>query len=403
MKTLKQPLPGWSIDEFVSVANQTLNQTLSQNSASLEASLSEDERFKSEISARNIRRLSAEGAMDHPDRFGREARYDQRHLDQLIEARALMSKGFSCSAIRSLRVTSASYASDSVLDTLPLAYTTSDYSHYPHAAELDQALNSASSSLLAGSSESGTQSLPGTPSYNVANDVANASSVSLESGAPQARFFAATDLSSFSASIPPSAALFASPLHAQGASSSFMAPPSALSNAPHLEGSFGGQDVMSATEKATAFLNSLSGSTTSGGGVSPSGSQSLPIKHRALAQTGNTQSLGHPKMMSSKASNRSVDPRFSQGFSKRSNTPPQATPVSPIALAPSLAEGSLAAMANQSVANQVPMTYATLELEPLKGVRISLRVDAAQGPLTEEMKAQLMIGLEQAWQQASRQ
>lgn len=105
----KEESPGWTLDELVELANSRI----AQNPGSEEAS---DERLRSEITPRNLRRLAAEGAIDPPSRYGREARYEPRHLDQLLRARALMSQGFSCSAVRKLRESGSETSYGSLAD-----------------------------------------------------------------------------------------------------------------------------------------------------------------------------------------------------------------------------------------------------------------------------------------------
>lgn len=111
MKIIKKIEPqGWTLDEFVKVLNGQLGETEGASHPSYD-----DERFRQELSPRNLRRLAAEGAMDPPDRFGRDARYGERHLQQALEARALMSRGFTCSAIRALRAASSEISNESPL------------------------------------------------------------------------------------------------------------------------------------------------------------------------------------------------------------------------------------------------------------------------------------------------
>ena len=87
----------WEIADFAKAANEALAQ-----SGSLSAG---DERQKQELTERNLRRLVTEGAIDPPERVGRQAFYGPKHLEQVLAARELMSKGFSVAAVRAVRQT----------------------------------------------------------------------------------------------------------------------------------------------------------------------------------------------------------------------------------------------------------------------------------------------------------
>lgn len=89
----------WEIADFAKVANEALAQ-----SGALSAG---DERQKQELTERNLRRLVTEGAIDPPERMGRQAFYGPKHLEQVLAARELMSKGFSVAAVRAVRETAA--------------------------------------------------------------------------------------------------------------------------------------------------------------------------------------------------------------------------------------------------------------------------------------------------------
>lgn len=100
MTTTTTPKDLWSIDELAAKANAALAQA--------EPSLSTDSRMRGQMTSRNLRRLVAQGAVDAPARVGREAYYGPKHLGQILEARALMGKGFTSSSISSLRSASSS-------------------------------------------------------------------------------------------------------------------------------------------------------------------------------------------------------------------------------------------------------------------------------------------------------
>lgn len=85
----------WTLDELAAKANQAL--------AASEPADARDSRLSGQLTARNIRRLQTEGAIDPPRKLGREAYYGDGHLRQLLEARDLMSKGVAASAIPAVR------------------------------------------------------------------------------------------------------------------------------------------------------------------------------------------------------------------------------------------------------------------------------------------------------------
>ena len=84
----------WTIEELAQRANKALS-----NSSNPTA----DSRMASEVSVRNLRRLVSIGAVSPPARSGREAYYGPSHLCQILEARELMSKGFTSSSIQAMR------------------------------------------------------------------------------------------------------------------------------------------------------------------------------------------------------------------------------------------------------------------------------------------------------------
>ena len=92
----------WELDEFARIANETM--------ASSGPSTGSDERQKQELSPRNLRRLVSEGVIDPPERSGRSAYYSEKHLEQVLAVRNMMSQGFSTSAIRSVKESSLGFS-----------------------------------------------------------------------------------------------------------------------------------------------------------------------------------------------------------------------------------------------------------------------------------------------------
>lgn len=90
--------PQWDIDEFASKANQALADKME-----LGAAKSSDSRLASKMTARNLRRLVSQGAIEPPARSGREAYFGPKHLEQVLAARELMTQGFTSSSIQALR------------------------------------------------------------------------------------------------------------------------------------------------------------------------------------------------------------------------------------------------------------------------------------------------------------
>src|SRR4051794_28350389 len=84
----------FSLDELVAEANRLLPRYLSEQVS--------DARVRSEVNARLVRHLTTIGVLSEALREGREARYNERHLLQLLAARRLMSEGHGTSTIRQL-------------------------------------------------------------------------------------------------------------------------------------------------------------------------------------------------------------------------------------------------------------------------------------------------------------
>lgn len=91
------PPDSWTLEQLAQKANEEIA------SRGKDANASPDSRMSDTLTPRNLRRLASEGAIDPPARLGREAYYSQGHLEQVVAARELMTKGFSASAIGSLR------------------------------------------------------------------------------------------------------------------------------------------------------------------------------------------------------------------------------------------------------------------------------------------------------------
>ena len=89
------PLPDvWegNIEELVVTANALLPGYLPLKPDS--------SRTREEINVRLVRHYTTQGLLDEPLRVGREARYSQRHLLQLLALRSLMSDGLTAQALQ---------------------------------------------------------------------------------------------------------------------------------------------------------------------------------------------------------------------------------------------------------------------------------------------------------------
>lgn len=84
----------YSLDELVEVANRLLPRFLPQER--------HGSKLRVEVNPRLVRHLSTLGLLDEAGREGREARYEHRHLLQLLVARRLMAQGYSTGAIKKL-------------------------------------------------------------------------------------------------------------------------------------------------------------------------------------------------------------------------------------------------------------------------------------------------------------
>ena len=84
----------YSLDELVSVANRLLPRLLPAERRGM--------KLNELVNPRLVRHLSTLGLLDEAGREGREARYERRHLLQLLVARRLMAQGYSTGAIKKL-------------------------------------------------------------------------------------------------------------------------------------------------------------------------------------------------------------------------------------------------------------------------------------------------------------
>ena len=85
----------FGLDEFVAAANALLPQFLPDQPTG-------GARFSAEVNVRLVRHLSSLGLLDESGRTGREARYQVRHLLQLLAVRRLMAEGHTTTAIKKL-------------------------------------------------------------------------------------------------------------------------------------------------------------------------------------------------------------------------------------------------------------------------------------------------------------
>ena len=109
MKTLQQLAqshPNWSLDEFVQTTNDLLPQFLPETQVNT--------RVREEITPRLIRHYGSLNMLDEPLKQGREARYNYRHLLQILLVRRLLAEGYGASAIDRL----ATIKSDLELEAL---------------------------------------------------------------------------------------------------------------------------------------------------------------------------------------------------------------------------------------------------------------------------------------------
>jgi len=87
----KKKIEAMGLDELVRRANELLPRYLPVEV--------DDARMREEVNPRLVRHLTSLGLLDEAGREGREARYEERHLLQLLVARRLRAKGFTTAAI----------------------------------------------------------------------------------------------------------------------------------------------------------------------------------------------------------------------------------------------------------------------------------------------------------------
>jgi DNA-binding transcriptional MerR regulator len=81
----------WSLEDLVAQVNQQLPQVLPV-----------DSRAREEVNSRLVRYYTTERLIDEPLRVGREARYQSRHLLQILVIRKLLAEGLKMSGIGNL-------------------------------------------------------------------------------------------------------------------------------------------------------------------------------------------------------------------------------------------------------------------------------------------------------------
>ncbi|UCH24633.1 MAG: MerR family transcriptional regulator [Trueperaceae bacterium] len=94
LRSLTDSQRSWTLEEFAALTNQILPDYLPGDPTNT--------RIKSDVNPRLIRHYTTEGLIDEPLKNGREARYDYRHLLQLLVVRRLLSQGYTASAIGTL-------------------------------------------------------------------------------------------------------------------------------------------------------------------------------------------------------------------------------------------------------------------------------------------------------------
>ncbi|MDB9525355.1 MerR family transcriptional regulator [Oscillatoria sp. CS-180] len=92
LQQLAQTNPSWGLDSFVDTANRVLPQ--------FSPTIGDDRPSAELVNPRLVRYYTTQGVLDRPQRIGREARYQYRHLLQLLVVRRLLQEGYSTSAIQ---------------------------------------------------------------------------------------------------------------------------------------------------------------------------------------------------------------------------------------------------------------------------------------------------------------
>jgi DNA-binding transcriptional MerR regulator len=107
LQQIAQADPQWSLEEFVTVANEFLPQFLPQVDLA--------SRVQETVNPRLVRHYTTQGVLDKPLKQGREARYVYRHLLQLLLLRRLLSEGYSAGSLLHLTVGKADQELESLL------------------------------------------------------------------------------------------------------------------------------------------------------------------------------------------------------------------------------------------------------------------------------------------------
>ncbi len=80
----------WTLDAFVAAVNAALPEVLPSSPVV---------RIERTVTPRLVRYLATQGVVSEPHRAGREARYDRRHLIELLAVRRLMALGHTVAAV----------------------------------------------------------------------------------------------------------------------------------------------------------------------------------------------------------------------------------------------------------------------------------------------------------------
>ena len=91
---LAQSKPNWSLEEFVEVLNNLLPQFLPIQRSHT--------KVRETITSRLVRHYTSQGMLDEPQKHGRYAIYNYRHLLQMLLVRRLLAEGYGASAIQDL-------------------------------------------------------------------------------------------------------------------------------------------------------------------------------------------------------------------------------------------------------------------------------------------------------------
>ena len=94
LKNLADSRPTWGLEAFVDEVNALLPHYLPEDSANT--------RVREEVNVRLIRHYTSLGMLDEPLKQGREARYEYRHLLQILVVRRLLAEGIGTGAIGDL-------------------------------------------------------------------------------------------------------------------------------------------------------------------------------------------------------------------------------------------------------------------------------------------------------------